>query len=991
MVKDDDFSYANLRDMWSQRDKEAKPLKVDPVTSTTPLRLAARSPDTKSFNTSKGKQSRNKEINKFRPVPVKSNQMKRLELKMQSKVSCTFGAHLQEEKEWSNQGELEEPSKFPNLGRGAAEENKSHTSIDTNSDEENIQPTRLLAHGDESCRPGRDDIDIEQVTHESFQETEPTTQYFDDSYQHKSFQGIEHPKQALGPTQYDESHDPFQGMEPDEMEAAFSVIPPSNAWDVNQTQDHYDNFDPYDNFDSGSAVDSEITVKVENSRIQAMQNVREKRQGAVLEDQFEAGSNIPDSAFLSMAAKLTSNITGLQYKKNNSSRAKVDTAKINLVAAPACVASPMHTISELDNGCSNDVSNFGSFFHHPQQGPQNGSPVAESDIFDGLSEIGSSIPAFGRRTLPSVEKEKLLQSPKQESKYTNMANRNKDWSAVVPVDEDWVPERSEEAKQKLSENLAAFAKTSPKKDDKLLDGKMKLKIPSPRFKKEILEFPNLATSSKEDKILVDGKMKLKIPSPRRKEETLEFPDPLDSVCEDSDSSDEDKSPPFNSSLGISRIDQNVTPSNSAQIIKDLSHHFDLLTNSPKMMPLKAKMSMKSISLVPNIKDDEDLFNQDIKYAEKYDEAADIVASVTWIPSILRLHKRNSTADSSNNGANRDQLQSSPSSVVRLNEENAVTPYDCMFSGFKCILLQFNQAYGGTIQDPASIIQQMEAKVDSNVIRKLQCCIDENSGVKRITAQGRKKEIFDKAIEIHERALLLLEEKNLEEVIEVYEAFFECYSTRDFLIDDEEREKQIIAIFLFNMGMTYLMINECELAMEFLIEGLSTVIDEDAASREIAIMLNGIGITRFASGEFEEALTEFEDSLALWQDLEERSGIIRTLNNIGSTCFALDELNSALSAFDEALELHRAYLVESFGPRTKYKQTSQELEDALEGVSDTLCNMAFVYSATGATATAIFYLEEALRIQKTLHNAAQVEEIINMLSLLKPPVEDSCEI
>ena len=157
------------------------------------------------------------------------------------------------------------------------------------------------------------------------------------------------------------------------------------------------------------------------------------------------------------------------------------------------------------------------------------------------------------------------------------------------------------------------------------------------------------------------------------------------------------------------------------------------------------------------------------------------------------------------------------------------------------------------------------------------------------------------------------------------------------------------------------------------------------------MLNGIGITRFASGEFEEALTEFEDSLALWQDLEERSGIIRTLNNIGSTCFALDELNSALSAFDEALELHRAYLVESFGPRTKYKQTSQELEDALEGVSDTLCNMAFVYSATGATATAIFYLEEALRIQKTLHNAAQVEEIINMLSLLKPPVEDSCEI
>jgi hypothetical protein len=37
-----------------------------------------------------------------------------------------------------------------------------------------------------------------------------------------------------------------------------------------------------------------------------------------------------------------------------------------------------------------------------------------------------------------------------------------------------------------------------------------------------------------------------------------------------------------------------------------------------------------------------------------------------------------------------------------------------------------------------------------------------------------------------------------------------------------------------MGMTYLMTNEFELAMDFLKEGLSTLIDEDASSHEIAV-------------------------------------------------------------------------------------------------------------------------------------------------------------
>ena len=57
---------------------------------------------------------------------------------------------------------------------------------------------------------------------------------------------------------------------------------------------------------------------------------------------------------------------------------------------------------------------------------------------------------------------------------------------------------------------------------------------------------------------------------------------------------------------------------------------------------------------------------------------------------------------------------------------------------------------------------------------------------------------------------------------MYERFFECYARKEFVIDEKLKEKEIISVFLFNMGMVYLKMDEYELALDFFNESMSTL-------------------------------------------------------------------------------------------------------------------------------------------------------------------------
>lgn len=158
--------------------------------------------------------------------------------------------------------------------------------------------------------------------------------------------------------------------------------------------------------------------------------------------------------------------------------------------------------------------------------------------------------------------------------------------------------------------------------------------------------------------------------------------------------------------------------------------------------------------------------------------------------------------------------------------------------------------------------------------------------------------------------------------------------------------------------------------------------------------NEIGIAQFGVGDFEEALAEFADLLAIYQDQDFTPGVIQSLVNIGSAYFALGELDSSLEAFEEALEVQRSYIIDYFGKkRDQARYSNETLKEALIGVSDTFCNLAYVYKATDSASTARFLMKEAFTIHKVLAGNIVTEpmrEIMDVIKLFEPN-KDTCEL
>ncbi len=144
------------------------------------------------------------------------------------------------------------------------------------------------------------------------------------------------------------------------------------------------------------------------------------------------------------------------------------------------------------------------------------------------------------------------------------------------------------------------------------------------------------------------------------------------------------------------------------------------------------------------------------------------------------------------------------------------------------------------------------------------------------------------------------------------------------------------------------------------------------------------------------MVDFADLLAIWQEQDVTYGVIQSLNNIGSTYFALGEIESSMEAFEEALDVQRFYILNYFGTGIDELKSPNNgtLKQALVGVSDTLCNLSYVYQAKGSSASAVFLLKEALTIHQTLDGndqSDQMHDIINLLLFLDPVHADTCDV
>ena len=751
MVHEDEFSYTNLRSMWSQRDKQTRPLKIQPPTARTPMRLSAHSPERRPIADA----SRSCNSNSERPIVCPARSTKESNIGMSNDANCkSTDQSIHEHQNWS-----EDLRNFD----GSYEADITKNLMKTNA---NDLTNPSLESGSFELPSGEGRIKPKNLWQDS------DTSWSTDSDSNFSYNSKEMPvdDENMGDVT-------ISGRYYNKEISAFPEEPfDTKHKSITTSRGSFDKFDPYDNFESMSTVNSDVTVKAENKHATALMNALQKKKefniSTAFDEQYEGDSNIPDSAFQSMAARLTSNLTGSSARNREAIFQKTSTLQDN----PIDENKSMKAEEKTEENHLHLHSTFDSFYQYVPRGPQHGVAPAESDVFDGLSDVGSSIPAFGRNIFPPE-----VDFEETPTKQSNLGTADSKPSLNWAGRRDWLPEQQMKPQTQYYQNGSTFVKSSEKINGNGIDSRAYF-----------------------------------------------MSSPLDTVGEEigSEISDENTLSPRRVSVGIARVNEK-----SVDKVQDLSTHFELLTTTSNTVSNVLQFetvigtndgssfsgsASNSSDNSDEYEEEESLSSCDVKYPENVGKAADIVASVTWMPSMLRLYKRRATGDK------HDPIQASPNSVMGLSRENSVHSSDCRMNGFGTILLRHNRVYGGDIKKPATLVSKIKTKIDEDTKQKLRLSIDAHSGAKRIRPRRKKTTIFDRAVEVHERALSLFEMKKLGDSLEMYETFFECYSRREFVVGDKHEEKEIISNFLFNMGIIYAKMKECALASEFFNEALSTL-------------------------------------------------------------------------------------------------------------------------------------------------------------------------
>lgn len=133
-------------------------------------------------------------------------------------------------------------------------------------------------------------------------------------------------------------------------------------------------------------------------------------------------------------------------------------------------------------------------------------------------------------------------------------------------------------------------------------------------------------------------------------------------------------------------------------------------------------------------------------------------------------------------------------------------------------------------------------------------------------------------------------------------------------------------------------------------------------------MNELGITYFARGDYIQAEKIFNENLSRVKNKYYKL-TVNSLNNIGSTHFAQQNVEGAIEAFFEVLEVQRSQFIQIFSNQPS--NNSSNLDDfkmALQAMSHTLHNLAYVYAYKEDSSTSSFFLETAVGINHTLNES-----------------------
>ncbi len=170
-----------------------------------------------------------------------------------------------------------------------------------------------------------------------------------------------------------------------------------------------------------------------------------------------------------------------------------------------------------------------------------------------------------------------------------------------------------------------------------------------------------------------------------------------------------------------------------------------------------------------------------------------------------------------------------------------------------------------------------------------------------------------------------------------------------LLDEHPKRNAYRARLLAEAGLVHKASGELEDALEFYQQSLAIYQEIDNRAAEGTILSNISGVYQ-ARGDYETALKYLEQSLDIYRKVGDRAGEGTTLNNISGVYQARGEYDTALKYLEQSLDIHR-----EVGDRA--------------GEGATLNNISQIYKARGDYDTALKYLEQSLVIRREIGDRA----------------------
>ena len=204
--------------------------------------------------------------------------------------------------------------------------------------------------------------------------------------------------------------------------------------------------------------------------------------------------------------------------------------------------------------------------------------------------------------------------------------------------------------------------------------------------------------------------------------------------------------------------------------------------------------------------------------------------------------------------------------------------------------------------------------------------------------------------------------------------------------------------LWQMGVLEIVSGNPQAAFDPLNKGLSLAVQVDASELK-ALILQSMGISYRIMNKPDEAMRNYQDSMAINQRLGLKRALASNLVEMAVVQNTQGKVDAALSDYNQALQLQRdigmkkevgdtlidmGVVYEAKGDYDKalqnYKESLQIQRDAGDENYQALClnNIGIVYLAKGDSDNALTYLQQALQLREKLNAPASIAETLSAL-------------